>query len=70
MTLEQLIAARSKLLDARLSGVREFRDSNGETVRYATDPEMARALASIDAEISRLAGNPVREIRFKTSKGL
>lgn len=70
MTLEQLIAARSKLLDARLSGVREFRDQNGETVRYATDSEMARALASIDAEINRLTGRPVSTIKFSTSKGL
>ena len=69
-TIEDLSAMRDKLIRARLSGVREVRDANGEQVRYATDAEMARALAALDAEISRLAGNGVREIKFRTSKGI
>ena len=69
-TIEELSVLRDKLLKARLSGVREVRDANGEQVRYATDAEMARALAALDSEISRLAGSPVREIKFRTSKGI
>lgn len=69
-TIAELSVLRDKLLKARLSGVREVRDANGEQVRYATDSEMRAALASIDAEIARLAGSSVREIKFRTSKGI
>lgn len=69
-TIEDLSSMRDKLIRARLSGIREVRDANGESIKYASDAEMSRALAALDSEINRLAGSPVREIKFRTSKGI
>ena len=66
-----LSGMRDRLLKARFAGLREVRDSNGETVVYKSDSEMAAALVALDQEIKRRSGNrPVTEIRFSTSKGL
>lgn len=66
-----LFAMRDRLLKARFAGLREVRDSNGETVVYKSDSEMAAALVALDQEIKRRSGNrPVTTIRFSTSKGL
>ena len=64
----ELQAWRDALFRARLRGIREVRDSNGETVRYASDGEMAAAIAAADRAL--LARPPVHTIRFITSKGL
>ena len=70
-TLPELVAARETLQSARLRGVREVRDSNGETVVFKSDSEMATALASADREIAAMAtGRPARQIIFTTCKGL
>ena len=64
---------RAKLLEARLSGLRRFRDSNGENITYGTDAEMAGALASIDAELARIGEGPARPpltLHFRSSKGV
>ncbi len=71
MTLEQLQSARADLMKARASSLRSFRDSNGEEVTYASERDMARAIAAIDREIAKLtSGDAPRIIRFSTSKGL
>lgn len=68
--LADLISWRDALFKARLSGVREFKDQNGETVRYATDSEMVRAIAAADAAIAAANRSPSSSIRFITSKGI
>lgn len=61
---------RDDLQDARFSGVRSFRDSNGEEVTYRSVKEINAAIAAIDAEIAALQGRRLTLIRFQTSKGL
>jgi hypothetical protein len=68
-SLAQLQAWRDSLLEARLSGVREVRDQNGESVVYRSDSEMARALAAADAAIAAAQRTPPNTILFRTSKG-
>ncbi len=50
-TLAELQAWRASLFEARMQGVRSFTDQNGESVTYASDREMAAALAAVDREI-------------------
>jgi len=69
-SLADLIRWRDSLFEARLQGVREFRDQNGETVVYRSDAEMARALAAADAAIAAAKAKPGNTILFRTSKGL
>lgn len=69
-TLAQLQEWRDRLQDARYSGVRRVRDSNGEEVEYRSDSELARALAAVDAEIAG-ASRPRQSIIYPlTSKGV
>lgn len=71
MTIASLTDLREKLVEARLSGVLEFRDQNGERVVYKSDAEMARAIDAADREIARLSGTAQpRTTYFKTSKGV
>ncbi|OCC06376.1 hypothetical protein BA190_03870 [Labrys sp. WJW] len=53
---------RDALIQARLSGVREVRDADGKTIRYATDSEMAAAIRSAD---KMLAGASRQAPSFK-----
>jgi hypothetical protein len=69
-SLADLITWRDALFEARLQGVREFRDQNGETVVYKTDQQMAAALAAADAAIAAAQRKPPSTIKFRTSKGL
>jgi len=71
-TLAELLAARDALLKARVGGLREVRDSTGESVTYKTDREMAAALAALDSEIAAATTGRARPavIRCHTSKGL
>jgi hypothetical protein len=68
--MNALVRARDELKAARYSGVRRVRDQNGEEIEYRSDAEMARALATIEAEIAALASKPRTSFTFKTSKGL
>lgn len=71
MTVESLTSLRENLIAARLSGVLEFRDQNGERIVYRSDAEMARAIEAADREIARLSGTAQpRTIYLKTSKGV
>lgn len=69
--VSQLQAWRDSLFHARLQGVREFQDSNGERVSYRSDAEMAAALAAADRAIAEAtSGRAPNTIKFQTSKGL
>ncbi len=71
MTVDTLTDLRERLITARLSGVLEFRDQNGERIVYRSDAEMARAIEAADREIARLSGTAQpRTIYLKTSKGV
>jgi hypothetical protein len=70
-SLAELQAFRDALFAARMGGVREVRDQNGESVRYASDREMAAALAAADRAIADAqSGKPPSTIVFRTSKGV
>jgi predicted secreted acid phosphatase len=70
-SLADLQRWRDALFEARLSGAKEFRDQNGESVRYASDREMAAALAAADRAIAEAqASQTPSTIVFRTSKGL
>ena len=69
LTFNELESLRAALVRARLNGVREVRDQNGETVTYKSDREMAGALASVEAEIARLQSTTIKQVRFRTTKG-
>lgn len=70
--LSNLLKAREELQDHRFSGARSFRDQNGEEVTYASDREIAAALAALDREIATLSGaaRTPSTFVFRTSKGL
>ena len=70
-SLADLQKWREALFEARMNGLRSFRDQNGEEVTYSSDREMAAALASVDREILAITGGrPPSTIIFRTSKGL
>ena len=68
--LTKLQDYRDKLQDARFSGVRTVRDSNGEEVTYRSQGEMERAIAALDAEIATLQQRRPQQVRCQTSKGI
>ena len=70
VTIESLTAWRTDLIESRAAGVRRLTHQNGQSVEYKSDGEMASAIRSLDSEISRLANQAPRSIRFNTSKGL
>lgn len=61
---------REKLQDARFSGVRTVRDSNGEEVTYRSQAEIEQAIVALDREMAALRGRTPGRIRISTSKGL
>jgi len=70
-SLSDLQQWRDKLFQARMSGIREVRDQNGESVTYRSDAEMAAALAAADSAIAEAqSGRQVKSIIFRTSKGV
>lgn len=70
-SLVDLQQRRDDLAKARASGIRSFRDQNGEEVAYRSDGEMKAALAALDSEIAAMTGGrPPKSIIFRTSKGL
>lgn len=68
--LTKLRQYREDLQGARYSAARELVDQNGEKIRYATDAELARAIAAIDSEIAALTRRRSSLIHLQTSKGL
>ncbi|GGO16088.1 hypothetical protein GCM10007972_24730 [Iodidimonas muriae] len=70
MTLEDMIARRDALLAARWRGVRTV-EIEGRRITYATDAEMAAALADLERRIADgSAGSRRRIVRVRASKGL
>ena len=69
-SVDDLLSYRKRLQDARFSGVRTFRDSNGEEITYRSQGEIERAIAAIDSEILNLQRGRAALIRLQTSKGL
>lgn len=68
---EQLDEARAALHDLAIGkAMTEFRDSNGEVVRYSAANRPA--LLSYIGQLERSIGDiqPVRTIHFRTSKGI
>lgn len=56
VTLSELQSLRADLVRARMSGVKQI-IRNGATITYASDKDMARAIADADAQINDLLGN-------------
>lgn len=66
----RLLQFREALQDARFSGVRTVRDSNGEEVTYRSQAEIEQAIVALDREMAALRGRTPGRIRILTSKGL
>jgi hypothetical protein len=70
MTLEEMTAQRDALLAARYRGLRTV-EIDGRRVTYATDAEMAAALADLERRIGQASrGGRRRRILTSASKGL
>ena len=70
MTLDELTQHRTALLAARYRGVRTV-EYDGKRITYATDAEMAAALADLEKRMAQAAtGTPRRRIFTSASKGL
>ena len=70
MTEAEMIARRDALLDARWRGVRTI-EVEGRRVTYATDAEMAAAIADLERRIDATrTGGRRRIVRTTASKGL
>ncbi|HXF89596.1 MAG TPA: hypothetical protein VNK48_14670 [Xanthobacteraceae bacterium] len=70
MTLEELMAQREALLAARFRGVRTV-EIEGRRVTYASDAEMAAAIADLERRIAAAGeGGRRRRILTSASKGL
>jgi len=67
--LAQLTAWRDALMEARYKGVRTV-EYDGKRVTYATDGEMAAALADLDRKIAAAGGSRVAVVRIASSKGV
>lgn len=69
-SVDDLLRYRAALQDARFSGVRTVRDSNGEEVTYRSQSEIELAITRLDAEIAQLQRGRSSLIRMQTSKGI
>jgi hypothetical protein len=70
VTVEQMTARREALLEARWRGVRTI-EIEGRRITYATDAEMAAAIADLERRIADAsAGARRRIVRTAASKGL
>jgi hypothetical protein len=70
VTLDEMIACRDRLLAARWRGVRTV-EVEGRRITYASDTEMAAAIADLERRIAdKRAGSRRRLVRTAASKGL
>lgn len=67
MTREQLLAQIEALETQRMRGLRAVVDENGERVDYASDREMANAIASARRQLEQ---PQIKTIKFVMSKGV
>ncbi len=66
---DELTAMRDALIRARASGTRSL-DYEGRRITYATDSEMAAALADLERRIASASRAPARAVRINASKGV
>ena len=70
MTLDEMIAQREALLSSRFRGVRTV-EVEGRRITYASDTEMAAALADLERRIEQAeTGTRRRIVKPTASKGL
>jgi hypothetical protein len=70
VNIQQMTARRDALLEARWRGVRTV-EIEGRRITYATDAEMAAAIADLERRIADAsAGARRRIVRTAASKGL
>lgn len=70
MTPDEMVVRRDALLAARFRGVRTV-EVEGRRITYATDAEMAAALADLERRIADAqAGTRRRIVRTRARKGL
>lgn len=67
--LAQLTAWRDALMAARYRGVRTV-EYDGKRVTYATDGEMAAALADLERRIAAVGTARISVVRISSSKGV
>lgn len=65
----QLTQWRDALMAARYKGVRTV-EYDGKRVTYATDAEMANALADLERKIASTGDAKVSVVRIQSSKGV
>ncbi|WP_210878079.1 phage head-tail joining protein [Roseovarius autotrophicus] len=66
---DELVQLRDALLRARAAGTRSL-SYEGKSYTYASDSEMAAALADLERRIARATRPAPGALRFLTSKGL
>lgn len=66
-TLQQQL---DTLRAARVRGVQTLTLSNGESVSYKSDAQMAETIADLEQRIAALSGRQVRMVRFSCGKGV
>lgn len=69
LSAAELAAMRDGLIRARARGVRVTM-IEGRRVEYASDAEMAAAIADLEARMRRATTGPVRTILFSSDKGV
>ena len=67
--IAQLEAWRDALLRARYAGLRTV-EIEGRRVSYATDAEMATALADLERRISAARSGRISQVRIQSIKGV
>jgi hypothetical protein len=70
ISVQALLKWRDSLIESRLSGTREVRDQNGESVTYKSDSEMASAIAFAEKRIAAFNQAMPKSINFICSKGI
>ena len=65
----QLTTWRDALLKARYAGIRTV-EYDGKRVSYATDAEMATALADLERRITSNTTTRITQVRINSSKGV
>jgi hypothetical protein len=69
MTLQEMIARRDALLEARGTAVLRV-EYDGKAVTYRSDAELAAALADLDRRIAGAQGSGISEVRIAYKSGL
>jgi len=66
---DELVTLRDELIRARARGVRVVM-YDGKRTEYATDAEMAAAIADLEARIKRASAPTIGAVLFSSSKGV